>query len=197
MKWNQLPKKVVSAKPAKEILFCKSSFAKTSSTQAVERPRSSFDPHAPSNCSLDQARVDQLLEDVKSVFPQSGLFHFWEGNPKTVKRCKFEDDGAMDNLEQIVQKLVLKSRSVPLANFNREQKYALLDRFVAGGDLLQRVEELTHRQTASQLWHDLHKGKLTSSRFGEVLHRRKYTCPDNLVARILEGTGAPTTPAIR
>ena len=97
----------------------------------------------------------------------------------------------------MVQKLVLKSRSVPLANFNREQKYALLDRFVAGGDLLQHVKELTRQQMASQLWHDLYKGRLTSSRFGEVLHCRKSTCPDNLVARILEGTGAPPTPAIR
>ena len=184
MKWNQPPKKVVSAKPVKEISFRKSSFAKTSATLAVKCPRSSFDPRAPNDRSLDQARVDQLLEDVKSVFPESGLFHFWEDNPKTVKRRKFEDDGATDNLEQMVQKLILKSRSIPLAdesNFNREQKYAL---FVAGGDLLQRVEELTRQQTASQLWHDLHKGRLTSSRFGEVLHRRKSTCPDNLVTRI-------------
>ena len=47
------------------------------------------------------------------------------------------------------------------------------------------VEYKTRGQHSSELWHALHHGRLTSSRFGEIFHRRHTTPTDRLVSSIM------------
>ena len=37
-------------------------------------------------------------------------------------------------------------------------------------DVVQKIEAATRGQSASELWYALRNGRLTSSRFGEILH---------------------------
>lgn len=69
-----------------------------------------------------------------------------------------------------------------------------------GRTLLSEVEAIevyiaTRGQTESALWYALHNGRLTSSRFGEILHQRSTTNPRRLVRDIMgyggHSRGAP------
>ena len=48
-----------------------------------------------------------------------------------------------------------------------------------------QIEKATREQTDSKLWHALRNGRLTSSRFGEILHRRQTTDSRRLVKDIM------------
>ena len=55
---------------------------------------------------------------------------------------------------------------------------------------VQTIEAATRGQTDNDLWLALHNGRLTSSRFGEIIHRRQSTNPRRLVKDIM-GYGGP------
>ena len=55
-----------------------------------------------------------------------------------------------------------------------------------------RIEEVTREQGKSDLWLVMRNGRITSSRFGEILHRRESTNARRLV-RDLMGYGGPMT----
>ena len=57
-------------------------------------------------------------------------------------------------------------------------------------DVVQKIEAATCRQSASELWYALCNGRLTSSRFGEILHQRSSTNSGRLVKDIM-GYGGP------
>lgn len=63
---------------------------------------------------------------------------------------------------------------------------------------VERIEFATRGQASNKLWSALHNGRITSSMFGEILHRRASTDPNNLVKRVM-GYGrkesAPSTTA--
>ena len=50
---------------------------------------------------------------------------------------------------------------------------------------VQAIEAATRGQTDNDLWLALHNGRLTSSRFGEIIHRRQSTNPRRLVKDIM------------
>lgn len=53
-------------------------------------------------------------------------------------------------------------------------------------DLSAYIEEQTRGQRESTLWKDLHKGRITSSLFGDVLHAGPN--PASLIQRIFTGS---------
>ena len=62
-----------------------------------------------------------------------------------------------------------------------------------------KIEECTRAQAESKLWCALHNGRLTSSKFGEILRRRESTDPNSLVMRIMgyKQSASALTPAMR
>ena len=52
------------------------------------------------------------------------------------------------------------------------------------------IEEATQRQSENELWFAIRNGRLTSSKFGEIFHRRESTNPRRLVRDIM-GYGGP------
>jgi hypothetical protein len=60
------------------------------------------------------------------------------------------------------------------------------------------IEANTHTQASSDLWCKLHNWRITSSKFGEVVHRRASTDPTSILKRLMGYTtmmGLP--PAIK
>ena len=47
------------------------------------------------------------------------------------------------------------------------------------------IEFIAREQSKSSLWHQLHNGGFTSSVFGDIIHRRESTAPDNLIKCIM------------
>ena len=73
----------------------------------------------------------------------------------------------------------------------------LLGEFNGSVGDVQVIEESIREQAHCQIWKDLHNGRLTSSRFGEILHRRSTTCPERLVKEIMGYLlPVPSTPTI-
>ncbi|KAJ8322150.1 hypothetical protein KUTeg_000621 [Tegillarca granosa] len=55
-----------------------------------------------------------------------------------------------------------------------------------GQDLVEAIEKRTREQRKCSLWLDLHKGRLTSSRFGDIMSSGE--CPKSLVSEIVNGS---------
>lgn len=54
-------------------------------------------------------------------------------------------------------------------------------------DMVQFIELATRGQRLCPVWHDLHRGRITSSLFGQVLKAGRN--PNSLVKHIIEGSG--------
>ena len=201
MKWNQTPKKHVEPAQVKDITFSKPSHGKPDTRKTLGCARRNFDPRAPENRTLCGEDLKDLLSDVRVCFPESGLFKFWIDpehqplhQPPPVldldKDTHFED-------------LILFSRdrgssfageSVATPHLESE----IMARFSLSLDVVAEVESATREQASCPLWHDLRNGRITSSRFGEVLHRRETTDPKRLVCDIIGySERVPDTPALR
>ena len=72
-----------------------------------------------------------------------------------------------------------------------------MDRFVAEAEVLQYAEETICGQATNKLWFDLHHGRITSSKFGQVLRRREFTSPKNLMSEILGCKTVPKSTAMK
>ena len=57
-------------------------------------------------------------------------------------------------------------------------------------EIVDTIEIATHEQSESELWHALHNGRLTSSKFGKILRCRPSTDSRRLVRDIM-GYGKP------
>ena len=57
-------------------------------------------------------------------------------------------------------------------------------------DFVENIEAATCEQSECELWFALRNGRITSSRFGEILYRRSSTDPKRLVKDIM-GNGGP------
>ena len=80
---------------------------------------------------------------------------------------------------------------------SQEEMQEYLKKCVADDSTLDLVEQRTRGQTSCKLWQELHKGRITSSRFGEVARLQTSTCPDRLVADIMGYSDHVSTPAMR
>ena len=76
-------------------------------------------------------------------------------------------------------------RSLGLSNPCLQQCYHYMNSMTLSQAEVDNIEFATRGQTTNRLWLALHNGRITSSRFGEMLHRRESTNPNNLVKRIM------------
>ena len=72
------------------------------------------------------------------------------------------------------------------------QCYDYLRDMTISSDETAKIEEATRGQGENDLWVVLRNGRITSSRFGEILHRRESTNPRRLVQDFM-GYGGPMT----
>ena len=180
MVWNQPPKKTVAPECSSDMWFVKPSHGDL----PVQRiNRSTIDPRAVEHQGdVDKERVVQLITCVRESMPCSGLQHFWcdgpntETNPSDVllwSHVLFSHGSLNSTIKKVVD-------PTPIVCQQFVQSMKLSSQEVAA------IEAATREQSGSALWQAIRNGRLTSSRFGEILKRRQTTDSRRLVKDIMK-----------
>ena len=179
MAWNQPPKKTVAPKCSSNMWFVKPSHGDF----PVQRiSRSTFDPHAVEHQgNVDKERVDRLFRHVRESMPCTGLLHFWcdgpntETNPDNVSLWSHVlfSNGSFNS--------TINPTPFVCQQFLLSMKLSCTE--VAG------IEAATRVQSNSALWQVMWNGRLTSSRFGEILKCQQTTDSRQLVKDIMGYNG--------
>ena len=186
MAWNQPPKKEVNPARAKDIKFVKPSHGDLQATDDA-RPykRHDFDPRQPKHRVIDINSVTSLLEDIKESMPNTGLKQFWERNAIQQQSEQPRETFSPWNYVIFSHEKYTEFQKEFADLPTREQCYEYMQSMSLSKEVVDRIEEMTREQADSKLWHALRNGRLTSSRFGEILHRRQTTDPRRLVKDIM------------
>ena len=199
MTWNQPPKKSVTPACASSMTFVKPSHGddpEQRSQQIIKR--SAFDPRQPQHRTVNMGAVNKLLESVEKSIPSTGLQQFWRGKTS-------DESVAIEYTESLWSHVIFCHATI---SSTAPSKYFIptladcckyLDAMKLPLDVVQKIEAATRGQSASELWYAMRNGRLTSSRFGEILHRRSSTSSRRLVKDIM-GYGGPMkslSPAMR
>ena len=206
MEWNRPSRKEIAAAPASEIAFVKPAHGAATSPDNVEiMRRSDFDPRRAQDRVVEESSLAELVKALKKTYPESGLVQFCCDCPDKACRGSGSKSGIVTPLSAtLTDDKVLLSDFVL---FDPDEKDCTKERcreiagsgFVLPPGMSRAIEERTRGQANNKFWHLLHNGRLTSSRFGEILHRRKSTDPYRLVRDIMSYRGGMVglTPAIR
>ena len=150
-----------------------------------------FDPRLPHHRSIFNNKKASLLAHFQGCFPESGLFTFWGDISDTPNSAT----NVVSNLVgTVLEPLILYSKDA-LHKFlpesavtdnvvTEEMCTAFVSDQTLSPDTAACVERSTRGQAKNGIWHLLRNGRITSSRFGEILHRKASTSGDRLVAEI-------------
>ena len=200
--WNIPPRRDIIPKPLDEISFHKAVYGKEIKLSLPQsKPLAETHPD-------DPVRLKRLVDQVKQQHPFSGLSHFWL-NEKPVLSSATEDEEMafeVDHDHEVREGLMLLARKLIIYDSqNRElpslvQDLALVDvegeyfrelcldyvsEQVIDQKLSDFIEESTRQQSNSDLWYELHNGRITSSVFGEIMSRRDDTSPTAITKRLM------------
>lgn len=182
MKWNQPPKKTVVPDRATNMNFVKPSHGDDPDAESSKRlSRSTFDPRCAEHQVLDKESLSTLLSQVQKSVPNTGLQQFWLSN------CP---DSTI-NSEMLWHHVIfshMHASTLMQENFfnpTLAQCYDYLSHMKLLQDEVAMIEEATQGQSDNELWFAIRNGRLTSSKFGEILHRRESTDPRRLVRDIM------------
>ena len=185
MTWNQPPKKEIKPARAEDIEFVKSSHGDINEVKAVQSiQRNQFDPRHPTHRVLDQDKLRQLLMRVQTSIPGTGLQQFW----KTRSSEKVTSENQLSTLWNHVLFWHENASSVSCDKFftpTEEQCSEYFSNLTLSYNEVEAIEGATRGQADNDLWFALRNGRLTSSRFGEILHRRQSTDSRRLVKDIM------------
>ena len=199
--WHQPPKKSVTLACANSMAFVKPCHGNDPDIKSPILKRSTFDPRQPQHRTLSMDAVNKLLKSVENSFPRTGLQQFWRSKvPVCSETVSAEYTKSLPLWSHVIFSHANVSSTMQSKFFipTITDCYKYLGHMKLPLDVIQEIEAATHGQSASELWYSMQNGRLTSSRFGEILHRRSSTNPRRLVRDIM-GYGGPIkclTPAI-
>lgn len=139
-------------------------FTCTRATSSIQ-----FDPRHPEDRSFDLQHTLNELKELKKVFPNTGLAH--DDVPEAAEEVTICQE--VDPRKKEMEKLVFGHGNVPPLTIDK--------------DMVQFIELATRGQSLCPVWHDLHRGRITSSLFGQVFKAGRN--PNSLVKHIIEGSG--------
>jgi len=185
MKWNQPPKKEIAPARAQDILFVKPSH--TDSKKQVDEiqciSKSQFDPRHPLHRSIQEDKFRSLLVNLQRTLPDTGLQQFWL--KRSDDKC---DDGEVSRLWRHVIFWHESVTTVCVDKFHKPTSaecFDYMNSMSLSPDEVQCIEKATRGQADNNLWLALHNGRITSSRFAEIFHRRPSTNSRRLVKEIM------------
>ena len=185
MTWNQPPKKEIKPARAEDIEFVKPSHGDIHEVKGVQSiQRNQFDPRHPMHRVLDPDRLNQLLKHVQTSMPGTGLQQFWKTRPLE----KVISGNQLSTLWNYVLFWHENASSVSYEKFftpTEEQCTEYAGNQTLSYDEVEAIEAATLGQAENNLWFALRNGRLTSSRFGEIMHRRQSTDPRRLIKDIM------------
>lgn len=176
--WN-VPRKMTSEpKPLKDMSFSRPK-SLTSQSRDEDDTRVTvlnFDPRHSSQRIPDAGHYLQKMMELKTVFPNTGMSHLAiipdPAPPYESEQVVCTSDNPLE--EKIADMIYEPNTSTAHLLEGIDQ------------DLSAYIEEQTRGQRESTLWKDLHKGRITSSLFGDVLHAGPN--PASLIQRIFTGS---------
>ena len=188
MTWNQPRKKEIKPARAEDIEFVKPSHGDIHEVTGVQSiQRNQFDPRHPMHRVLDPDRLNQLLKRVQTSMPGTGLRQFWKTRPLE----KVISGNQLSTLWNYVLFWHENASSVSYEKFftpTEEQCTEHAGNLTLSYDEVEAIEAAIHGQAENDLWFALCNGRLTrltSSRFGEIMHRRQSTDPTRLIKDIM------------
>ena len=185
MTWNQPPKKEIKPARAQDIEFVKPSHGDINEIKGVQSiQRNQFDPRHPMHRVLDSDKLNQLLMRVQTSIPGTGLQQFWKTRPSQ----KVTSAKQFSTLWNHVLFWHENASSVSCEKFftpTEEQCAEYFSNLTLTYDEVEAIEAATRGQAGNDLWLALHNGRLTSSRFGEIMHRHQSTDPRRLIKDIM------------
>lgn len=190
MLWNQPPRKKVTPTPIKEMDFAKAYHGQDDNQPAQQIQRQGYDGRRQEDRVLDKALRDKLVSRVKEIQPMSGLQQFWE-RKKDGDNCS-NATAEHQELEHLVIFSCDKLTEVNRSTFGKPSLgdcQDLVEKMIISEEVKRSVELQTRGQGKSALWRNLRNARLTSSRFGEIVHRRPSTDPRTIVHSIMGYTG--------
>ena len=193
MAWNQPPKKSVTPECSSNMRFVKPSYGYLP-LQRISR--STFDSRAVEHQGdVEKERVDHFIPCIRESMPCSGLQHIWcdgpnsESNPGDVSlwsHVLFLHGSLNSTINKIID-------LTPI-----DCQWFLLSIKLLSTEV-EAIEAATRDQSCNALWQTMRNGRLTSSRFGEILKHRQTTDSQRLVKDIMgyKGPMMKVPPQIR
>ncbi|XP_069102284.1 uncharacterized protein [Argopecten irradians] len=198
--WN-IPRHSVKPKPMSELKTGKPTLM-PASMDPVQTDDSSalpcmsaFDPRHTSTRGNDVERTLKHLTDLKAVFPNTGIYQQNNSNNNRLAHLWNIPDTAPDasiemEVSSTIDPMFLEMEKMLFTNACKEN----LPSLSISAELVSFIEHHTRDQRVSQMWKDLHIGRLTSSIFGDVLSAGDN--PKSLVKRILNGSNLDSYDAL-
>lgn len=185
MKWNQPPKKEIAPARAQDMIFVKPTHGDAQLQDKIQCiTKSEFDPRHPMHKALQVESLTKLLNRVQRSLPSTGLQQFWAQTSEHLSHNNGEHSKLWGNVIFWHENATTVSQDkfyVPTA----AQCFEYMSTMKLSPDEVKDIEIATRGQADSKLWLALHNGRITSSRFGEILHRRASTNPRRLVKDIM------------
>ena len=197
--WHIPPKRTVQPQLIKDINFVKSEYGKVK--LGPSEKKQNFDPRHTDDRTLSLMDVDTLISSVTASCPTSGIRHFWPSasddsatNTSTVTPT---NDVSVSSflypliVYQASQPLSLPDTVLELADVDpdctvfKELCHLFESQQVISEELSKQIEQLTVMQSESSLWCDIHNGRITSSRFGQIVHRRETTDTTSIIKQVM------------
>ncbi|CAG2256518.1 unnamed protein product [Mytilus edulis] len=176
--WN-VPRKDVQPRPLCYMASKKPKLASSSeegnagTSEAGNTTFQSFDPRHTADRTVNLDLTLQQLMELKNDFPNTGMSHLWnipESTPDVHQEV--EMDTWVDPMERKMKEMLYTENNLPPPSIERE--------------LVDYIERNTRLQRGSTVWRDLHKGRITSSIFGDVIAAGRS--PNSLIRQITEGS---------
>ena len=193
MEWYQPPKKVISSEVASNMKFVKPSHGDNPDLQAERNiKRSSFDPRLLEHRNeVNKDHLHTLLSQIQKSMPNTGLQQFWCDAPNPKPSASAADNQTLWNHVLFSYKACIWNSDLhsKCMNPSTVDCYHFLNNMKLSHSEVTAKEAATHAQSESELWMALRNGRLTSSRFGEILRRRVTTDSTRLVTDIMGYNG--------
>ena len=190
--WHVPPRRIVKPSLSKNIAFAKVQYGKEH-----KATRKRLDDRV--TLSLDEDALQELLVAVSRTCPKSGLLHFWDSDSEAEHEdedMEIQEDTL--SLDQEAQKMVIYEPGSEIPTLAQELEgmppdspycREIIDEYMRSltltKELATYIETVTQQQKLNNLWLLLHNGRITSSIFGEIIHRKETTNADKLVQRIM------------
>ena len=134
--------------------------------------KSQFDPRHPLHRNIQQDKFQSLLANLQRTIPDTGLKQFW------LRRSEDKPD---DGETSRVWSHVIFWHEVATVSLERFHEPTMAECFNytnsmnLSPDKVKYIERARRGQADNSLWLAVHNGRITSSRFAEILHRRPST----------------------
>lgn len=207
MQWNQPPKKTVTPQPLRDLDIVKPAHGTELGDEDSGKrwKRAEFDPRSPDDRQLSATGVQSLLGSLAAKnLHSSGIFHFWDSQPDQQQQQQEQQQQPQQQMQKIPTDPVLDRcilvdldalRLLSYPSSFPEPTEAEVEAFLRSLHVTeeerQKIEAATRDQAKSSLWYQLRKGRLTSSRFGDVLR-----CRGNPVSLLTQVMGYKDQPSL-